>query len=307
MVKTKSPNRKECTKCHKPKPVREFYRDRKRKDGHSNICKDCTRERDRSRRQRLRDRPAEDIPSMKSKTCSKCVQTKLSIEFYREMHSPDGLSGKCKQCICEQKRSRYRKLAERAKGKIPHKRSKLCPLCGEMKSVSHFYKAKGKPDGYRTLCKACEAHLCAKYVKKIANRDFASIQKVGLKTCSFCHQELPADDFNYDRSSLDGLASHCRKCGIEYKQKHYEHNEGEYYARNVEQRKMHPERMRAYQVVEAAVRSGEIDRPENCSKCGETGMIVAHHNDYDRPLDITWLCLSCDRQLHADLRRAKKT
>jgi len=306
MAKAGSPTRKECSKCREIKPLSEFHRDRKRKDGYSYICRDCTRERDMTRRQKLRDRTPEEIPNVESKTCSKCLEAKSTIEFYRELHSPDGFSGKCKQCICEQKRSHYRKLAERSPGKIPSKENKRCPLCGGVKSVSQFYKGKGKPDGYRTLCKECDAHLSAKYVKKIANRDFASIQRAGVKTCSFCHQELPAEDFNYDRGSLDGLASHCRKCGIEYKQKHYAHNEGEYYARNVEQRSIHPERIRAYRIVEAALRNGEITRPESCSKCGKTGTIVAHHNDYDRPLHIAWLCLSCDRQLHADLRRSKK-
>jgi ribosomal protein S27AE len=47
-------------------------------------------------------------------------------------------------------------------------------------------------------------------------------------------------------------------------------------------------------------------RPDTCSKCGESGYIVAHHHDYDKPLDVIWLCLRCDRQLHADLKRKAK-
>lgn len=46
--------------------------------------------------------------------------------------------------------------------------------------------------------------------------------------------------------------------------------------------------------VNNAIRYGKIIRPDQCSRCGETGgMIDAHHHDYNKPLEIEWLCRRC--------------
>ncbi|UCG54643.1 MAG: hypothetical protein JSV32_00010, partial [Dehalococcoidia bacterium] len=62
---------------------------------------------------------------------------------------------------------------------------------------------------------------------------------------------------------------------------------------------------RAFAVVFEATSKGKLARPNICSKCGKSGYIVAHHDDYSKPLNVVWLCLSCDRQLHADLKRKR--
>ncbi len=38
--------------------------------------------------------------------------------------------------------------------------------------------------------------------------------------------------------------------------------------------------------------------PEPCSRCGGTTNIEMHHEDYDEPLKIIWLCRVCHRELH---------
>lgn len=36
-----------------------------------------------------------------------------------------------------------------------------------------------------------------------------------------------------------------------------------------------------------------LERPENCQNCGSECKPDAHHEDYDKPLDVIWLCVRC--------------
>lgn len=61
-------------------------------------------------------------------------------------------------------------------------------------------------------------------------------------------------------------------------------------------RRIHRLHVRA--AVRRAVSSGALVRPEKCSRCGSGGRIQAHHHDYDKPLDVEWLCASCHLERH---------
>ena len=47
-----------------------------------------------------------------------------------------------------------------------------------------------------------------------------------------------------------------------------------------------------------AIKKGFIVRPNICSKCNNEDFILAHHEDYDKPFNIIWLCNSCHRKQH---------
>jgi len=53
-------------------------------------------------------------------------------------------------------------------------------------------------------------------------------------------------------------------------------------------------------LVQAALKDGLIARPETCSQCvnTQTRPLEAHHTDYLKPLDVTWLCKKCHHALH---------
>lgn len=61
---------------------------------------------------------------------------------------------------------------------------------------------------------------------------------------------------------------------------------------------------RAHKAVYEAVERGEIEKPEHCSRCGKGPLpsveIEGHHADYDKPLEVEWLCLSCHRKRHQE-------
>lgn len=71
--------------------------------------------------------------------------------------------------------------------------------------------------------------------------------------------------------------------------------------------KMHsknPSKINARQVVEAAIKAGVLAKPEACSSCGKKDCrIEAHHEDHTKPLEVTWLCVSCHRKRDYEMRR----
>lgn len=46
---------KTCSRCNETKPLEEFVKDNRRKDGHATICKECRRKKDRERYQQLKE------------------------------------------------------------------------------------------------------------------------------------------------------------------------------------------------------------------------------------------------------------
>ena len=143
------------------------------------------------------------------------------------------------------------------------------------------------------------------------------------KTCSKCKQSLPVNEFYRDASRRDGLANKCRACqnarGKIYMKEYVRressrelhraanqrHNSKPYVKakrREYERvRRKNPEHLikeKAYSAVRSAVRSGELERPENCSDCGIECIPHGHHEDYLKQLDVEWLCRICHGKRH---------
>lgn len=55
--------------------------------------------------------------------------------------------------------------------------------------------------------------------------------------------------------------------------------------------------------VANALKKGLLIRPELCLRCNDNLFIEGHHEDYDKPLDVLWLCRDCHSLLHHPNRR----
>lgn len=60
---------------------------------------------------------------------------------------------------------------------------------------------------------------------------------------------------------------------------------------------------RARQKVRYAVWSGKLQKPERCEACSSVARLHGHHDDYEKPLDVRWLCAGCHAAVHAEERR----
>jgi len=57
-------------------------------------------------------------------------------------------------------------------------------------------------------------------------------------------------------------------------------------------------RKRAYSIAQNARKNGELQR-QPCEECGSTRFVDGHHDDYNKPLNVRWLCRNCHKKEHA--------
>jgi hypothetical protein len=136
------------------------------------------------------------------------------------------------------------------------------------------------------------------------------------KECFKCKVTKPLLDFYKHPKMFDGHVNKCKECNkndvMEHRLKHleklrqYDRNRG----KNPDRRKANTEitkiwrsedrrRQKAHNAVSGAIKKGILIR-EPCCRCNETKSL-AHHEDYDRPLDVMWLCQPCHKQRHKEI------
>ncbi|KKN40017.1 hypothetical protein LCGC14_0737880 [marine sediment metagenome] len=65
------------------------------------------------------------------------------------------------------------------------------------------------------------------------------------------------------------------------------------------QKEKYPEKDKARDLVHKALKSGKLIKPDNCRDCKRrTNRLHAHHEDYNQPLKVKWLCVGCHRERH---------
>lgn len=94
----------------------------------------------------------------------------------------------------------------------------------------------------------------------------------------------------------------CRDCNTARLREYREKNRDRINAIGGKSMRLHRDRQSARASLLRAVRSGRIERPKSCPRCGKECTVEGHHTDYSKPLDVMWLC----RQCHADQARREK-
>lgn len=128
-----------------------------------------------------------------------------------------------------------------------------------------------------------------------------------MKTCKRCKNDRRPQDFAKCASSPDNLQRWCRQCW-----KTYDYNRCQDTARKnkdskrkktteckyteKDYREKNQKKRSAHQAVAQALKKRHLVK-ECCMECGESHT-YAHHCDYDRPLDVMWLCATHHAEWH---------
>jgi hypothetical protein len=136
------------------------------------------------------------------------------------------------------------------------------------------------------------------------------------KECFKCKAVKPLIEFYKHSKMADGHINKCKECTKNDVHLNRTQNLEKYRAYDRERSK-NPERIRvnteinkawraedrrrvsAHNAVLRAIKAEKLVRLP-CVRCGEKKS-VAHHEDYDKPLDVVWLCQPCHKQRHKEI------
>lgn len=152
---------------------------------------------------------------------------------------------------------------------------KCCKRCDSSKELDDFYSNPKSSDGRMGICKECHKEAIRK--NRLEKREY--------------YREYDALRFRNDPKVRD-------------RHKRYQSTEAgrqslisakERYSKN------NPEKTKARNAVNNAVRDGKIFKPDRCNRCGHSvpsRILHAHHHDYSKHLDVEWICSPCHSKEH---------
>jgi hypothetical protein len=109
---------KKCRRCNIDKNISEYHKHKSRKDGVSDICKDCAVIDNKIRRQRRLSKPKSNVLEKK---CYRCSQIKSADCFWKAIDTNDGLRSSCIECEKKLASVADRKLKKSISRKIYNK------------------------------------------------------------------------------------------------------------------------------------------------------------------------------------------
>lgn len=96
---------------------------------------------------------------------------------------------------------------------------------------------------------------------------------------------------------------YCRECHASY----MVHQRAEGKNKPKELNEEAKRKLRARDKTNTAIRHGLLEKKTVCERCPSTKNIEKHHPDYDKPLEIVWLCSICHGLEHTkDENKPKK-
>jgi ribosomal protein S27AE len=132
-----------------------------------------------------------------------------------------------------------------------------------------------------------------------------------MKICFKCGAAKPLSEFYEHKMMADGHLNKCKACtktDVKVRRKvnpavqEYDRKRGN--RQNAEDlrkyRAENPKKYKAHQAVHRAVKNGTMIKLDQCELCSSGFGIEGHHDDYNKPLEVRWLCSKCHSLWHVD-------
>ena len=117
------------------------------------------------------------------------------------------------------------------------------------------------------------------------------------KICTKCKRELPLSDFHADKRREHGVVSECRDCKKKYRQENKDKLMVSQKERNSRKKTEISPKRKAWNALYYSLKIGEIKKSDICGICGSAENIQGHHKDYNKPLEVDWVCQKCHAEL----------
>ena len=160
-------------------------------------------------------------------------------------------------------------------GPTPEQRAKWrrCCLCKRRKPLTDFTKNKSLPLGVTSECRPCHSRRLISYRR---SEHGARKQRSYVRVYRLRHRDAVLRRYRrYQRAN--STSRHVRE------------------RRNRERLKF-----RAREILRDSVKRGLVKKPHRCQQCGRARKpLHGHHQNYDKPLAVDWLCAPCHGQRHA--------
>jgi len=146
---------------------------------------------------------------------------------------------------------------------------RTCRKCGITKGLDKFYQSKDGLLGRRSTCKACLIAATLAY-----QRAHPEKKKVHAARYRERKPEVGAAQKRRYREA--------NRAVMQDKQRQYRASDRRKDAARCQARR--------------AIASGRLAKSVLCQGCGKTGRLEISHNDYDKPLEVEFLCVTCHRR-----------
>lgn len=125
-----------------------------------------------------------------------------------------------------------------------------------------------------------------------------------MKKCSRC--KIRKGTIHYSTNSYGSKYYHCLECNAERARKYRTTQNGKEVYREImaRQRKTHPNQVNARTILNQAVLSNKVKKPLRCSVCNKKKVLDGHHEDYNKPLEVIWMCRQCHREYHRNILKS---
>lgn len=169
---------------------------------------------------------------------------------------------------------------------------KTCITCKRNKDTKFFHTDNSRKDNLNPRCKDCMREKSRLYYSQ--NRE-----KVIQKNSQY-YRNNKKQKRQYDRERRKRKRQQINEASTRWREKNPQKRQQvlKRYYESVKTTQAYKTKENTRQILRQALTDGELIRPTVCSQCNRNTNTEAHHDDYSKPLDVTWLCKSCHSVLH---------